>query len=757
MRAGRRWFVCVSVALLVAVLGTVVVSAAALAQADDDLAEQVRIVARKLSDGRIEFGLQQHRDGSWSERLLPARRFFPTAATVGRWLRSSPLTVGVAATPFVTPSDVEMRIVARRLADGKTEFGLQLRHHDTSWGERLEPPRRLFPADTDTGRWLVSTPLAANLPPRAAKNYELPPGSPGLVDLRVIGPDSCGLHADGAVRCWGSNSWTQCEPDEVGSCRIWESEDGVFEPAGIFMSIAAGSSFIGLRADGTATCWHADFGCYDHPPEGVFTAISAVSNTSCALRPDGAVTCWGGGADERDPPEGFFTAITGEVFSGCGIRTDGTVDCWGINRYGQGSPPRGTFTAVSSAGSHACGIRSDRTVACWGYVSFRPRYGTSDDSEIWVYSGDRTRSASAFEGYRRGSLVVPDGTFVSISTARRHACGIRTNGTATCWGINSHGQATAPAGAFTAIATSILASCGVRPDGSATCWGAGLVSPPAGSFTSISAGTTGYGGQPDHTCGLRTDRTAACWGLHPSDPPSGTFIAVTASLYHACGLRTNGTATCWGMNRYRQGNAPGGVFTTISTGETHTCGLRTNGTATCWGGNRQALRDAPSGVFTALQAGPFHTCGLRTDGTIDCWGYGYTTELSHGKGFITPPSGQYSSLSPGFATCALRGDGAAACWGRNEPFGEVLRPDGKYVSISDSSLHACGIRADGTVNCWTTHPYGNAAGQADAPAGTYLATTAGPTHTCGILEDHSLTCWGAVQGAHAIWHITMPY
>ena len=55
---------------------------------------EVRIVARKLSDGRVEFGLQERLDdGSWGERMLPTRRFFPTDAPVGRWLRSSALTL----------------------------------------------------------------------------------------------------------------------------------------------------------------------------------------------------------------------------------------------------------------------------------------------------------------------------------------------------------------------------------------------------------------------------------------------------------------------------------------------------------------------------------------------------------------------------------------------------------------------------------------------------------------------------------------
>ncbi len=48
----------------------------------------VRIVAQKLEDGRIEFGLEQ--DG---ERILPRTRFFPANAEVGRWLKSSPVTI----------------------------------------------------------------------------------------------------------------------------------------------------------------------------------------------------------------------------------------------------------------------------------------------------------------------------------------------------------------------------------------------------------------------------------------------------------------------------------------------------------------------------------------------------------------------------------------------------------------------------------------------------------------------------------------
>ena len=763
------------IAVVLAVLGTAVVSSAVTAQADGGVSDQVRIVARKLSDSRIEFGLQQERDGSWSDRLLPARRFFPAEVTVGRWLRSSPLTVGVAVVPGVTPTDATVRIVARRLADGRVEFGLQVSQHDTTWGDELSPARRFFPADVEAGRWLVSSPLTGSLPPRAARGYELPHGAAGLVDVQVAGLEVCGLHSDGTVTCWGSNSWVQCAP-KTTSCSGHRVEDQTFRPAGTFTAISTsqglfstGGGFVGLRTDGTLACWSGGVSstglCPGRDlPGGVFAAISATGSTACGIRPDGSALCWSD--DERYSPPGTFAALA--AGHGCGIRTDGSVDCWAPSPDDTVPAPTGIFTAITAGDwGHKCGIRSDGTVTCWGHYVWDLSQGTfigrslqGDEQFTCGYlindggpdCSPRSGPGGGPRGNAYGQANPPEGTFTAISAGGTHTCGIRTNGTATCWGNNSDGQAAAPGGTFTAISAGRRRTCGVRPDGTATCWGAGLVSPPAGSFTAISAGATAYAIEFDHTCGIRTDGTIACWGLDPPEPPSGTFTAITASIHHACGLRTDGTATCWGRDTYGQTNAPGGTFTAISTGETHTCGLRANGTAICWGGNRQAPRDAPGGVFTSLQAGPFQTCGLRTSGTLDCWGYGYTTPLSHGGGIITPPSGTFSSFSTGFAACALRSDGTATCWSLND----TSTPDGAYSHISDSSLHTCGIRADGSVNCWTTHPDGNLSNQANAPAGTFVALTSGIWHTCGILEDRSLTCWGAVQGPHAIWHITSP-
>ena len=152
VREPRRplWRVALVVLSTVAVLGVAPVEVDA--QESADAADAVaRIVARRHGDGRVEFAVQQQvADGSWGERLLPARRFFPITAAVGRWLISTPLELA---------GDVVARIVARRHGDGRVEFAVQQQVADGSWGERLLPARRFFPTTAAVGRWLVSTPL----------------------------------------------------------------------------------------------------------------------------------------------------------------------------------------------------------------------------------------------------------------------------------------------------------------------------------------------------------------------------------------------------------------------------------------------------------------------------------------------------------------------------------------------------------------------------------------------------------------------
>ena len=99
--------------LLVALLVGAVALGAGVATAHDSGTE-VRITAMRLDDGRIEFALQEREGEGWGERILPRGRFFPTTSS-GRWLNSTPITVGLVsgmseptatatATPTATPA-----------------------------------------------------------------------------------------------------------------------------------------------------------------------------------------------------------------------------------------------------------------------------------------------------------------------------------------------------------------------------------------------------------------------------------------------------------------------------------------------------------------------------------------------------------------------------------------------------------------------------------------------------------------------------
>ena len=76
---------------------TIEVASDSMSTAAGDTGIEVRVAAQLLSDGRMEFALQERESGgSWGERRLPRARFFPANATIGRWLSSSALTVSLS-------------------------------------------------------------------------------------------------------------------------------------------------------------------------------------------------------------------------------------------------------------------------------------------------------------------------------------------------------------------------------------------------------------------------------------------------------------------------------------------------------------------------------------------------------------------------------------------------------------------------------------------------------------------------------------
>ena len=70
-----------------------------------------------------------------------------------------------------------------------------------------------------------------------------------------------------------------------------------------------------------------------------------------------------------------------------------------------------------------------------------------------------------------------------MSAGGYHTCGLRTDGSAACWGWNTDGQATPPAGTFTSISAGRFHTCGMKVNGTVACWvknSDGQATPPAG-------------------------------------------------------------------------------------------------------------------------------------------------------------------------------------------------------------------------------------------------------------------------------------
>ena len=299
--------------------------------------------------------------------------------------------------------------------------------------------------------------------------------------------------------------------------------------------------------------------------------------------------------------------------------------------------------------------------------------------------------------------ILTDAPFSTVSVGGGHAaCGVKTDSSVFCWGSPHFdiGQLSPPSGSFASVTAGDLHTCGLKTDGSVICWGAnnhGQSSPPSGSFSYVSAGFR-------HTCGAKVDSSVTCWGYNlagqswPS--PSGSFSSVSAGFSHTCAVKSDGSVACWGgeevvdvprdlptlVGNIRRGQSipsysgqsspPSGTFSSVSAGSDHTCGVKANGSVTCWGDDRQSQSSPPSGAFSSVSAGSGHTCGVKSDGSVTCWGYNFTDQS------WPKLSGSFSYVSAGSRhTCGLKTDGTVVCWGYNfegERWLEVVEGGGTH-------------------------------------------------------------------------------
>ena len=508
----------------------------------------VRIIARQLEDGRIEFGLR-----AGANDRLPADRFVDPDVSHRRWLSSSVIPLG---------DTNGVRLIARRIAGGWTEFGLR--------GEGLEtehlPRARFFPAGVEHQRWLVSNRFALDLPSAApAPMIHRGPETPCLNTVLDGAPETAVIDDQLDLNCrslrWQTSAvrYFPLTLDVQSHIRIRVSSDAV-SPV-VYIAPADRLPYYDPLAE-------------HEPAPGADIYITTMLQPGSYLievtTPEAEQGAFRLSFSSRPMPYGQISAGS---FHTCFVTDSGEVLCWGWNtdadgnEVGQASPPSGAFTQVSAGGLHTCGLRPDGLIACWG-------------------------------SNEHGQSTPPSGRFVQVAAGLWHTCGITTDGAVVCWGINDRGQTDVPdlsGVTITAVTASAYSSCGLATDGVAYCWTNERQNWQEGSpgYVQIDAGTY-------QVCGLRRLQHF-CFGVwggsgegHGGDP----YVEISAGFGFSCAVRDSGAVTCeyhgstsgdidW------ESNSPSGHFARVTVGSNHACGITTDGRVECWGDNTYGQTDVP--------------------------------------------------------------------------------------------------------------------------------------------------------------------
>ena len=611
------------------------------------------------------------------------------------------------------------------------------------------------------------------------------PGDPtGPDDLVFVDIDSgydttCGVTAAENIRCWGDTRWGP----------IWAEG---------FTDIATGATHTcGLRLDGTVQCWGNNNSRYNQLVQPTnddgsaikFKAIDSLTDHTCGIKDaDDGVVCWGRDFSGQssgtfvDPPfnvaydfsDGVFAHISTGANHTCGVLKDGEdsgkLRCWGNNLDGSSriseTPVElvdSIFKSVEAGSNFTCvligeGIE-DGKVVCWGgIIAEFPSQTPSED------------------------------TFVQISAGRYHACGVKTDGTAVCWGALEDtnlgfdfdfGQVDVPPEYSTATFSKVVAaryhSCGIldgrngQTNGEIVCWGEEFEYDPV---------------NPQLVRGSRTTPPDAI------DPPPGTAPELAAGWRDNCVLTTDGDLSCWGGSRYAPRFVEG-PFAKVAINALHVCAVYSDtGRVRCWGlnNNLQASGSSPGLLSPNLQAdsqivenlttdytfksvavGLLTSCGILDgreggdDGTVICWGHS-----REGQG-MPPTDVTFESISVSYYHgCGLLDDqgeqtaGHLVCWGGEDAsdydvrgivfgldpradFGQADVPahlaEVVFVSVSAGRYHTCAVRSDtGAVECWGRQEL--AVVPSSAQGLEFSSVSVSDYFSCGVTADNLVKCWG---------------
>lgn len=481
---------------------------------------------------------------------------------------------------------------------------------------------------------------------------------------------------------------------------------------------------------------------------------------------------------------GPWESLTGGQEFVCGLKSDNDIYCWGSGSYnGTGSGTTGTPTLIAESGPwqmlsshalHSCAIKTDGTAWCWGYNN-DGQFGNGSiaSSNVPVQVGTAATST-----------VFSD--WIYISTGQSNSCGIRSNGTAWCWGSQYAGAlgdgidgayaseithpvqvGSGPGGTIYTDWEKIFApmsygACGLRSGGDLWCWGYNRyghfgISGAAGNDILIPTQISGSGPWKDVTYGdglffLAEDDTAWFAGreVYKVGTISGLLLDVEydvqtpiftdmrwkkiTAAYRvndaACGVTTDGALYCWGDN------------------DSGKLGISENAYSSCTGIPVQSAATATNDWIDVAAIGDDSYddagCALKNDNSIWCWGGNVYGFLGYNPGTIESfdlvpiaESGPWRSLegSEDNHVCAVKQDNTAWCWGRDTDgqIGDGATSGDHYIpaqvdggavwqSISPGFNSTCGIRTDGTAWCWGEEVTGGL-GNGAATTGNQISPT----------------------------------
>lgn len=120
--------------------------------------------------------------------------------------------------------------------------------------------------------------------------------------------------------------------------RCWQGDLAALVPAA-WASVAGGvGQTCGIHTDGTVECWGWGGAGQNDPPSGSFSSVVVGRRHSCGLRPTGHAACWGAA---EDPPGGAWSSLSIGQHQNCGITGSGALRCW--PSFPLFSPPLATY------------------------------------------------------------------------------------------------------------------------------------------------------------------------------------------------------------------------------------------------------------------------------------------------------------------------------------------------------------------------------------------------------------------------------